>query len=174
MARMTTRSMLGICVWLAACDAGHRPELTSTSNAVPPDAGPVFTLRLKGTDAGDFLSARMSIQSVEVRSAQALLSNAVTTRSADLTTPDQAFLLTSFQVPSGVEDVEFAVVFGGGTIDGPTQSFPVDDSCDVLRLSGKVSNIAVRKHAVIELDLSRSFLPRGGSMMLVPHFRLAY
>ena len=177
MTRMTARTLVAICVWMAACDASHRPEISSASNpapAPPAEGGPVFTLRLAGTDVADFVSARLSIKSVEVKSAQALLSNTVSTATVDLTTPDHAYLLTSFQVPTGVDEVEFAVAFGAGTVDRAQQTFAVDDGCDVLRLTGKVSEIAVRKHAVIQLDLARSFVPRGGAMMLVPHFQLVY
>jgi hypothetical protein len=116
----------------------------------------------------------MSIKSVEVRSAAALLSNKVATATVDLGTQGHAYLLTSFQVPSGVDEVEFAVAFGAGTVDRAQQSFAIDDGCDLLRLSGKVSEIALRKHAVIQLDVARSFVPRGGTMTLVPHFQLVY
>jgi len=33
---------------------------------------------------------------------------------------------------------------------------------------------AERKHAVIQLDVARSFVPSGAGLMLVPHFQLVY
>jgi len=37
-----------------------------------------------------------------------------------------------------------------------------------------VSKIAERKHAVIHLDVARSFVPSSTGLMLVPHFQLVY
>jgi len=55
-----------------------------------------------------------------------------------------------------------------------TASFSVDSRCQTLRLAGKVSKIAERKHAVIHLDVARSFVPSSTGLMLVPHFQLVY
>ena len=64
--------------------------------------------------------------------------------------------------------------FESGTVATETASFSVDSRCQTLHLAGKVSKIAERKHAVIHLDVARSFVPSGAGLMLVPHFQLVY
>jgi len=103
-----------------------------------------------------------------------VLANAPHTPEVDLAEMGQAYLLASFQPPAGVEDVEFAVSFESGTVATETASFSVDSRCQTLHLAGKVSKIAERKHAVIQLDVARSFVPSGAGLMLVPHLQLVY
>jgi len=109
-----------------------------------------------------------------ITSGGAVLADALQTREVDLAEMGQAYLLASFQPPAGVEDVEFAVSFESGTAATETASFSVDSRCQTLRLAGKVSKIAERKHAVIHLDVARSFVPSSTGLMLVPHFQLVY
>jgi hypothetical protein len=135
------------------------------------NATPSFNLRLTGVDQGDIVSARMRIQAVRVDGGGKVLADAVKTPEAEV---GNSFLLASFQVPAGLEDVDFVVAFDRGTVSTRTASFDVNARCQTLRLSGKVSRIAERKHAVIHLDLARSFVPSGAAMMLVPHFQLVY
>jgi hypothetical protein len=116
----------------------------------------------------------MRIQAVQVTGNGTVLADTVKTPEVELADIGNSFLLASFQVPAGLEDVEFTVTFEGGTVSTRSASFDVNASCQTLRLSGKVSRIAERKHAVIHLDLARSFVPSGSAMMLVPHFQLVY
>jgi hypothetical protein len=138
------------------------------------DATPSFNLRLTGVDPGDYVSARMRIQAVRVEGGGAVLADTVKTPEVELTDLGNSFLLASFRPPAGVEDVDFTVSFEGGMVATRTASFDVNTRCQTLRLSGKVSRISERKHAVIHLDLARSFVPSGAAMMMVPHFQLVY
>jgi len=121
----------------ASIDGGGTPVQDSGTGA--------FKLRLAGVDKGNFVSARMRIQSVQVTSGGVVLANAPHTPEVDLAEMGQAYLLASFQPPAGVEDVEFAVSFESGTVATETASFSVDSRCQTLHLAGKVSKIAERK-----------------------------
>jgi hypothetical protein len=150
-------------------------DSTSTSTPVPQaGTGPSYSLRLLGVDLGDFVAATMRIKGVQVTGAGALLANAVKSPEVDLARSDNAFLLATFQVPDGVEDVEFLVIFESGSLATAKDRFDVDTRCQTLRIAGKVSRIAERKHAVIHLDVARSFVPSTVGLMLVPHFQLVY
>ena len=138
------------------------------------DATPSFNLRLTGVDPGDYVSARMRIQAVRVEGGGAVLADSVQTPEVELTDVGNSFLLASFRPPAGVEDVDFTVSFEGGVVATRSASFDVNTRCQTLRLSGKVSRISERKHAVIHLDLARSFVPSGAAMMMVPHYQLVY
>ena len=174
MKRATIRAALVLAFSVAGCgryaasiDGGGTPVQDSGTGA--------FKLRLAGVDKGSFVSARMRIQSVQVTSGGVVLANAPHTPEVDLAEMGQSYLLASFQPPAGVEEVEFAVSFESGTVATETASFSVDSRCQTLRLAGKVSKIAERKHAVIHLDLSRSLVKVSESAaMLVPQFKVDF
>ena len=171
-----TRIGMGIALLLGLLVYGcgrSNADLTAMTTVTSGD-GPRFSLRLAGEDAGDFLSARMQIESVQVTGGGAVLANAVQTPEVDLADVGRAHLLATFQAPAGVEDVDFLVVFSGGTLSTSKGSFSVDGRCQTLRLAGKVSRIGEHRHAVIHLDLARSFLQGGAGVMLIPHFQLVY
>jgi len=171
-----TRTAIGLAILLGLLAYGcgnSNHDAVAASTPTPEGAGP-FSLRLAGVDAGDFVSARMRIASVQVSGGGVLLSDAVLTPELDLALPGQAHLLARFKAPAGVEDVEFAVAFADGTVSTAKSKLQVDAQCHTLRLAGKVSRIAERRHAVIQLDLARSFVPFDAGLTLVPHFELVY
>ena len=176
-----TRTGLGIALILGllvyGCGRSNYELVDSTTTSTPvPQAGtgPSYSLRLRGVDMGDFVAASMRIRSVQVTGGGVLLANAVKTPEVDLARTDNAHLLATFQVPDGVEDVEFLVSFESGALATAKDKFDVDTRCQTLRMAGKVSRIAERKHAVIHLDVARSFVPSTVGLMLVPHFQLVY
>jgi len=176
-----TRTAFGIALVLGLLAYGcgrSGPELldsTSTSTPAPPvGTGPAYSLRMLGVDLGDFVAAKMRISSVQVTGGGAVLASSAKTPEVDLTRTDNAFLLATFQVPDGVEDVEFAITFEGGSLATAKDTFDVNARCQSLRLLGKVSRIAERRHAVIHLDVARSFVPSTVGLTLVPHFQLVY
>jgi hypothetical protein len=169
-----TSIVLAILVGVLSYGCGNTNHEAIAASTPPPAGGPSFSLRLAGVDAGDFVSARMRIESVQVSGGGAVLANAVLTPEVDLAQAGQAYLLTSFAVPAGLEDVEFAIAFSAGTVSTARSTLSVDTECHTLRLSGKVSRIAERKHAVIQLDVARSLIPFGSGLMLLPHFQLVY
>jgi len=153
----------------------HAAAVDGATNVDPTGQdAPSFNLRIAGDDPGDIASALMRVRSVQVTSAGAVLAHAVETPEVELARMGHSFLLSRFQVPPGVEDVEFVVAFEGGVVQSGAASFEVDSRCQTLRIAGKVSRIAERKHAVIHVDLARSFVRSGASMLLVPHFQLQY
>jgi hypothetical protein len=176
-----TRTAIGITLILGLLAYGcgrsnyELIDSTATSTPVPPSGtGPTYSLRLLGVDLGDFVAARMRIQSVQVTGGSAVLANAVKNPEVDLARSDNAFLLATFQVPDGVEDVEFLVTFESGSLATAKDKFDINTRCQTLHIAGKVSRIAERKHAVIQLDVARSFVPSTVGLMLVPHFQLVY
>ncbi len=173
MKRATMGAALVLVFFVAGCGR-HAASIDGGGTPVQDSGTGAFKLRLAGVDKGNFVSARMRIQSVQVTSGSVVLANAPHTPEVDLAEMGQAYLLASFQPPAGVEDVEFAVSFESGTVATETASFSVDSRCQTLHLAGKVSKIAERKHAVIQLDVARSFVPSGAGLMLVPHLQLVY
>jgi hypothetical protein len=166
-----------VLVFFAAGCGRHSANVDGSANSTPAadnSSGTSFSLRLAGVDKGDFVSALMRIKAVQVSSGATVLANALKTPEVNLAEMGQAYLITSFQVPANTEDVEFLVSFEGGTVSTEKESFNVDSRCQTLRIAGKVSRIAERKHAVIHLDLARSFVGSDSGMMLVPHFQLVY
>ena len=166
--------LLALLLGLLAYGCGRSNYQSMETTTVVSGDGATFSLRLAGDDAGDFTSAKMQIASVEVTGGGALLANAVQTPEVDLAEAGRAHLLATFNVPAGVEDVEFTVGFARGSLTSAKGIFEVDGRCEALRLAGKVTHIAERKHAVIHLDVARSFVPVGAGLTLVPHFQLAY
>jgi hypothetical protein len=174
---MTRTARLFLAISLCAAGCGHRTaDVNADTSATGQQGagGPSFSLRLAGTDAGDFVSARMRIRAVEVRSGGTVLESKVRTPEVDLAAMGQAYLLSSFRVPDGVQEVEFLVSFDGGNLERGKEKFALDTRCQTLRLAGKVSKIAQRNHAVITLDVARSFVGSSADMTLVPHFQLVY
>jgi hypothetical protein len=173
MKRGTISAALVLVFSVAGC--GRHAASTDGGGTPVQDSGTgEFKLLFAGADKGNFVSARMRIQSVQVTSGGTVLANASHTPEVDLAEMGQAYLLASFQPQAGVEDVEFAVSFESGTVATEMASFSVDSRCQTLHLAGKVSKIAERKHAVILLDVARSFVPSSAGLMLVPHFQLVY
>ena len=160
----------------AGCGRHTATEQAGADTTPPQQAGGngPFNLRILGVDKGDFAAARLRVQAVQITDGTNVLADAVKTAEVDLAQMDQAWLLTSFQAPPGVEDVEFTVTFSGGAVETRTNSLDVDTRCQTLRLAGKVSRVAQRRHAVIHLDVARSFVPSEAGVVLVPHFQLVY
>ena len=172
MTRIAMGSALLLGILAYGCGRSNYESLDTTT--VVSSDGPVFTLRLAGEDVGEFTSAKMQIESVQVTGGGALLANAVQTAEVELADVGRAHLLTTFKVPAGVEEVQFTVAFGRGTLASASGSFDVDGRCQTLRLVGKVDRIAERRHAVIHLDVARSFVRSNAGLTLVPHFQLVY
>ena len=172
---MAVAFVLGLLAYGCGQSNHELVDSTSTSTPVPQSGmGPSYSLRLLGVDLGDFTAATMRVQSVQVTGGGAVLANTVKSPEVDLARTDNAALLVTFQVPDGVEDVEFLVTFESGALATNKGSFDVNTRCQTLRLGGKVSRIAERKHAVIHLDVARSFVPSEVGLTLVPHFQLVY
>lgn len=131
-------------------------------------------LRLLGVNPGPIASARMRIEAVQVRAGTKVLARGVSTPEVELAETKQAWLLTTFQVPAGVEEVQVSVAFRSGTFDAARQSGDVDVSCATIEVPVKVSLLAPRNHAVIQLDLARSLVAAGGQMKLVPQVQMQY
>jgi hypothetical protein len=154
-------------------DQGNDGGATDTTPS-PAPAAVTFELRLRGEDAGSLSSVRMRVKSVEVRAGATVLASAGTISEMDLATGDNAFLLTTFQVPAGTDQVEFTVALDSASVESASGNFEVDAGCEVLKLRGNVTLLAQRKRAVVLLDLARSFVNVGSEMMLVPHLQLVF
>lgn len=167
-----------VAALLAGCNSGKVGTTDGSANSgnsqTPSGSGPTFSLRILGSDLGDFRRASLDVATVQVKGPSGVLADKVMTTEVDLAQPDQAWLLSSFQVPEGVEDVDFTVSFTSGKVENGQGAFDVDAGCSTLRLSGKVLSIAQRRHAVIQLDVARSMVPSAAGIVLVPHYQLVY
>jgi hypothetical protein len=186
MNRWMMKLLAGACICAAACGDGTMPAAgnqpvnapqggsndpgpangTGGNPGTTPDPAPsvaTFELRLLGVDAGSLRSVRLRVKSVEIRAGATVLA-----------TGANAFLLSTFQVPAGKDEVEFTIALDSASVESASGNFDVDAGCEVLKLRGKVSLIAQRNHAVVLLDLARSFVKVGTAMMLVPHLQLVF
>jgi len=131
-----------------------------------------FEVRLQGVDVGDLASLLLRVKAVEVRANGMVLANTLMTSQMDLTTVAQAFLLTTFRAPAGVEEVEIRVALDSATASTAKQTLDVDLGCEVVRVNAKVKLLQQRNHAVIFLDLARSLAKAGTDMAFAPHLQL--
>jgi hypothetical protein len=146
-----------------------------SGNAPGPTASPaMLELRLRGADAGSLTSVRLRVKSIEIRAGATVLASVGAMPEMDLAMVSNAFLLTTFQAPGGTEELEFTIALDSASVETANGNFEVDASCEVLKLRGKVSLVAQRNHAVVLLDLARSFVKVGTAMMLVPQLQLVY
>src|SRR5438067_12914060 len=102
-----TRIGMGIALLLGLLVYGcgrSNYDLTQTTTETSGE-GPTLSLRIAGDDAGDFVSAKLHIKSVQVTGGGAVLANAVQTPEIDLADVGRAHLLATFQPPTGVDDV---------------------------------------------------------------------
>ena len=156
-------------------DAGTDNGGSDTGTAPGPTASPAtFEFRLLGVDVGSFTSVRLRVKTVEIRSGATVLATRGPIPEMDLTNINNAFLLSTFQAPAGTDEVAFTVALDSASVETANGNFDVDAACEVLKLSGKVSLIAQRNHAVVVLDLARSFVKVGTAMVFVPHLQLVY
>jgi hypothetical protein len=133
-----------------------------------------FEVRLQGVDVGDLESLLLRVKAIEVRANGMVLANTLATSQMDLTTVAQAFLLTTFRAPAGVEEVEVRVALDSATASMGKQTLDVDLGCEVVRVNAKVKLIQQRNHAVIFLDLARSLAMARTGMAFTPHLQLVY
>jgi len=197
MNRSMVKLLVGACLCAAACGDGTRPEARNQpvdaaqgggndtgggngsggDTGTPPDVASsdaTFELRLRGVDAGDLRSVRLRVHSVDIRAGTTVLATAVMTPEMDLAAGAESFLLSTFHAPAAGDEVEFTVALDSASVETANGRFEVDARCEVLKLTGKVSLIAQRNHAVVHLDLARSFVKVGTAMVLVPHLQLVF
>jgi hypothetical protein len=123
---------------------------------------------------GDLGSLLVRVKAVEVRAKGMVLANTLMTPQMDLTTVGQAFLLTKFQAPAGVDEVELRVALDSATASTAKGTFDIDLGCEVLRINAKVNLLQQRHHGVIFLDLARSLPQAGANMRFAPQLQLVY
>jgi len=198
MNRWMMKALVAGCLVAAGCGGGDRPgtqglkQSAAQGNGGDSDpgsgggsggdtgSGPGATadraddIRLLGVNAGDLESFLFRVKAVEVRANGMVLANTLMTSQMDLTTATNAFLLTSFKAPAGVEEVEVIVALDSATAVLPANSLDIDMSCQMLRLKAKVKLVEQHHHAVIVLDLARSLGKVGAGMGFAPHLQLVY
>ena len=197
MNRWMMRALVAGCLVAAGCGGGDRPGAQGLKQSAAqgngdsnpgsgdgsgddgnstPDgtADRVDAIRIRGVDAGDLQSLLLRVKAIEVRANGMVLANTVMTSQMDLTTVTNAFLLTTFKAPEGVEEVEVVIALDSATAVLPAKSLDIDLGCQILRLKAKVRLVEQRHHAVIVLDLARSLGTVGAGMGFAPHFQLVY
>ncbi|MFL5394052.1 MAG: hypothetical protein ACJ79G_14560 [Myxococcales bacterium] len=197
MNRWMTKVLVAGCLCAVGCGGGNAPgvqDLKSSAAQGGGDSSPgasgtgsdtstgtqggtadrAFEVRLRGVDTGDLESLLLRVKAVEVRANGMVLANTLMTSQMDLTTVAQAFLLTTFRAPAGVEEVEIRVALDSAMVSTGTQTLDVDLGCEVVRVNAKVKLLQQRNHAVIFLDLARSLAKAGTAMAFAPHLQLVY
>jgi hypothetical protein len=198
MNRWTMNLLVGACLCAVACGngapranmlpvdttqggGGNDPGTATNDNGgdtgttpAPAPSATTFELRLRGVDAGSMTSVRLRVKSVEVRAGATLLATAGTMSEMELATGTNAFLLSTFQVPAGTDMVDFTIALDSASVESSSGNFEVDAGCEALKLRGKLSLLAQRNHAVVHLDLARSFVKVGSEMVFVPHLQLVF
>ena len=197
MNRWMTKLLVGACMCAAACGNGRMPEVNNQLVDAPQVGGndpgasngggtdtssggdtahsdATFELRLLGVDAGMLSSVRLRVKSVEVHAGATVLATVGAMPEMELAAGAHAFLLSTFQVPAGKDEVEFTVALDSASVEAANEKLEVDAGCEVLKLRGKVTLIAQRNHAVVQLDLARSFVKVGTAMVLVPQLQLVF
>ncbi|MFL5360127.1 MAG: hypothetical protein ACJ78U_04105 [Myxococcales bacterium] len=197
MNRWMTKVLVAGCLCAVGCGGGNAPgvqDLKSSAAQGGGDSSPgasgtgsdtstgtqggtadrAFEVRLRGVDIGDLESLLLRVKAVEVRANGMVLANTLMTSQMDLTTVAQAFLLTTFRAPAGVEEVEIRVALDSAMVSTGTQTLDVDLGCEVVRVNAKVKLLQQRNHAVIFLDLARSLAKAGTAMAFAPHLQLVY
>jgi len=197
MNRWMTKVLVAGCLCAVGCGGGNAPgvqDLKSSAAQGGGDSSPgasgtgsdtstgtqggttdrAFEVRLRGVDVGDLESLLLRVKAVEVRANGMVLANTLMTSQMDLTTVAQAFLLTTFRAPAGVEEVEVRVALDSAMVSTGTQTLDVDLGCEVVRVNAKVKLLQQRNHAVIFLDLARSLAKAGTAMAFAPHLQLVY
>jgi hypothetical protein len=201
MTGMAWRAALVAALVCWACGRGgdaRGPEVSSTApppgEATPPagggegtDGGPgtsndaptpalVGELRLLGVDQASFTSARVKVKSVEASANGAPIAIGGLVDGIDLGVPTQAWLLGTFTVPPSADAVDVKVVFeDAGAYDAGAEHGTIDSGCTAIVATVPVKLLALRGHAVIHLDVSRSLVRiSDGAAMLVPQFELAF
>ena len=167
-----------LAAWVAAilvgCHGGRVGTVDAVSGETDTAPGPSFSLRILGTDVGEFRRASLDVAAVQVKGPQGLLASKVMTTQVDLSQANEAWLLSSFHVPEGVDEVEFVVSFSGGHVEIANRTMDLDAGCSTLHLRGRVNSIAQRRHAVIQVDVARSLIPGPPGFVLVPQYQLVY
>ncbi|MFL5414519.1 MAG: hypothetical protein ACJ78Y_00870 [Myxococcales bacterium] len=197
MNRWMTKVLVAGCLCAVGCGGGNAPgvqDLKSSAAQGGGDSSPgasgtgsdtstgtqggtadrAFEVRLRGVDIGDLESLLLRVKAVEVRANGMVLANTLMTSQMDLTTVAQAFLLTTFRAPAGVEEVEIRVALDSAMVSTGTQTLDVDLGCEVVRVNAKVKLLQQRNRAVIFLDLARSLAKAGTAMAFAPHLQLVY
>jgi hypothetical protein len=151
-------------------------DTNGTGGGTTPAAQLVGELRLLGVDQLAFTSARVKVSSVEASANGTALETSGLVDDIDLGVPTQAWLLGTFTVPTSADAVEVKIVFeDAGAFDAGTAHGTIDSACTVIVATLPVKLLALRGHAVVQLDVSRSLVRvKDDAAMLVPQFELAF
>jgi hypothetical protein len=155
---------------------GTTPAPIDGTGTAPSPSDGTAQVRLLGVEQGPFTSTRVKVKAVELRANGQLLDSSGLVDGIDLAVANQAWLLATFKVPSTVDAVALTVVFeNAGTFETDRAQGGVDAGCTAIRATLPVNLLALRSHAVIHLDLSRSLVKVSESAaMLVPQFKVDF
>lgn len=134
-------------------------------------------VRMLGVNAGSYSLALLPISDITVTAAgHALPVTLVREAHVDLANTAHAPLLGSFVVPEGVEQVHVQVHFDdAGSFRNADGAGALDTRVAPLQFDAPVAFLARNGHAIIHLDLERSFLTSlHGDRRLAPRLEVNY
>lgn len=163
---------------VAACGTGaqHTDETLHAAAGVGTDtSGTKGEVRILGVNGAAFSSLTMNVSIAEVRANSTVVTNAIVTSKVELANPNQAWLLSTFTIPSGVEKLDVTVSLeDGGAFVKSGKGGEIRAGCSVIKLSVPVSLLKLRGHVVLHMDLANSMVIKGQVAEFVPNFAVHY
>jgi hypothetical protein len=134
-------------------------------------------LRVRGSDTQGG-SVFLKVREVEVTlNGRSLAVQASRMGVLDLGNTAQAWLLGTFEVPTSAEAVHVRIRFDdyGAFQGGASGAGSVDARTRAIEFDAPVQSLALRGHAVVQLDVQRSLLPTAaGRGLLLPVVKVQY
>lgn len=132
------------------------------------------SLRIRGVNLGDLTAALVDLAEIQVLVDGVEVPLKTEWPSMNLARAEHAYLAARFELPEEAQQVSVRLrldEWGGyeGATTGWLDSRPV-----LLRLELSPERLRDRGHAVVHLDLARSFVGTGEERLLLPTFQLRY
>ncbi|MFL5320942.1 MAG: hypothetical protein ACJ790_14865, partial [Myxococcaceae bacterium] len=151
------------------------PQLT----LIPPEKPTAHTyeLRILGVKTDGYSKAFVGVRDVAIVSGdQRLPLELSAQRSFDLAQKDQAWLIARFTPPRDLDQVEvYLQLDDGGGFETLLENGELDMRTAPLQFTAKVPLLKLEGHAVVQIDLARSFVADApGRKLFVPSFTVNY
>ena len=170
--------VLGAALLLAACGRVERLTDSEEAQADAVARGALFSadLRLLGGGSSDLEALFLAARDLEVTANGQPVFVSYGHPLFDLSESSNAWLVGRFDVPKGVTELHVKLRLDDyGAFAGPAGAGEVAARGAPLEFDCPVSSLAVRKHAVLHLDLAQSLSVKGSeAQVLTPSFTVNY
>jgi hypothetical protein len=159
---------------LLAC-GGTAPGTGTGTTSSPENLPGKAAIRFLGTNTAGFASALLAVESLEVTVNGAAVPVAKGVTALELTQPNQAWLLGTFDLPSSGTIHAKVKLAADGSYGYGGASGKVDARGLAFELTGSVEEFGKEHHGVFVLDVGKSLLDAcPGTKMLVPQVKIAF